>query len=123
MKEDYQSLPHEFVITSQLNDLPPVGLLAQSLVRCTRIAEVKGANPVQAWILSGFLIATANVTSITAMSFFYLLFLTAIWKYGSFEKLIFFLADCNWGLKGKMDCKLISIWNRIPHIDCKLADD
>lgn len=47
MKEDFWSLAHEFVITSQPNDLLPVGLLAQLLVRCTRIAEVKSANPVQ----------------------------------------------------------------------------
>ena len=37
-------------ITNQFNDrdLPPVGLLAQLVERCTGIAEVKGSNPVQA---------------------------------------------------------------------------
>ena len=35
-------------ITHQLNDLLPVGLLVQLVVRCTGIAEVKGLNPVQA---------------------------------------------------------------------------
>ena len=37
-------------ITNQFNDLLPVGLLAQLVERCTGIAEVKGSNPVQAWI-------------------------------------------------------------------------
>ena len=37
-------------ITHQLNDLLPVGLLVQLVVRCTGIAEVKGLNPVQARI-------------------------------------------------------------------------
>ena len=34
-----------------------------------RIAEVKGSNPVQAWVFSGFLFATAKVAYITAMIF------------------------------------------------------
>ena len=47
---------HNFIIilsrfiTHQLNDLLPVGLLVQLVARCTGIAEVKGLNPVQAWI-------------------------------------------------------------------------
>ena len=36
--------------TNQFNDLLPVGLLPQSIKYCTGIAEVKGSNPVQAWI-------------------------------------------------------------------------
>ena len=38
-------------ITSQFNDLLPVGFLPQLVERCTGITEVKGSNPVQAWIL------------------------------------------------------------------------
>ena len=57
-------------ITNQHNDQLPVGLLAQLLERCTGIAQVKGSNPVQDWIFSGFLFATAKVASITAMIFF-----------------------------------------------------
>ena len=34
-------------------------------------AEVKGSNPVQAWIFPGFLLASAKVASITAMIFFH----------------------------------------------------
>ena len=37
-------------MTNQFNDPLPVGLLAQLVERCTGIAEVKGSNPVQAWI-------------------------------------------------------------------------
>ena len=37
-------------ITHQLNDLLPVGLLAELVERCNGIAEVKGSNHVQAWI-------------------------------------------------------------------------
>ena len=59
-------------ITNQFNDLFPVGLLAQLVERCTGMAEVKGSNPVQAWIFPGFLFATAKVASITAMIFFHL---------------------------------------------------
>ena len=47
-------------ITNQFNDLLPVGLLAHLVERCTGIAEIKGSNPVQAWIFSGFLFATAK---------------------------------------------------------------
>ena len=57
-------------ITNQHNDQLPVGLLAQLLERCTGIAQVKGSNPVQDWIFSGFLFAPAKVASITAMIFF-----------------------------------------------------
>ena len=35
-------------ITNQLNDLLPVGLLAQLVECCTDITEVRGLNPVQA---------------------------------------------------------------------------
>ena len=47
-------------ITNQFNDLLPVGLLAQLVEHCTGITEVKGSNPLQAWIFSGFLFATAK---------------------------------------------------------------
>ena len=41
-------------ITNQFNDLLPVGLL-EWLVECrTGIAEVKGSNPIQAWIFFMF---------------------------------------------------------------------
>ena len=67
----YSSSSFHGFITNQFNDLLPVGLLAQLVERCTGIAEVKGSNPVQAWkFFSGFLFATAEVTSITAMVFF-----------------------------------------------------
>ena len=59
-------------MTNQFKDLLPVGLLAQLVERCTGMAEVKGSNPVQAWIFPGFLFATAKVASITAMIFFHL---------------------------------------------------
>ena len=36
--------------TNQFNNLLPVGLLVQLVERCSGIAEVKGSNPVQAWI-------------------------------------------------------------------------
>ena len=44
------SLSFHVFITNQLNDLLPVGLLVQLVARGTGIAEVKGSNPVQAWI-------------------------------------------------------------------------
>ena len=37
-------------ICTQFIDQLPVGLLAQSVERCTGIAEVMGSNPVRAWI-------------------------------------------------------------------------
>ena len=46
--------------------------------RCTDIAEVKGANPVQAWIFSGFLTATAKVAFITAMIFFHIIVVAVV---------------------------------------------
>ena len=42
-------------ITNQFNDLLPFVLLAYVVERCTGIAEVKGSNPVQAWIFLSFL--------------------------------------------------------------------
>ena len=60
-------------ITNQFNYLLPVGSLAWLVERCTGIAEVKGSNPVQAWIFSGFLFATAKVASITAMISFHII--------------------------------------------------
>ena len=47
----------------------PSWLLAQLVERCPGFAEVKGSNPVQPRILSGFLFETAKVTSITALIF------------------------------------------------------
>ena len=41
---------------------------------CTSIVEVKGSNPIQARIFSGFLFTTAKVASFTAMIYFYLLY-------------------------------------------------
>ena len=55
---------HRF-ITSQFNDLLPVGLLAELVERRAGIAEVKGSNLVQA--RSGFLVATVKVAYKTAM--------------------------------------------------------
>ena len=40
---------HRF-ITNQFNDMLSVGLLASLVECCTGIAEVKGSNPIQAWI-------------------------------------------------------------------------
>ena len=37
-------------ITNSQYDQLPVGLIAQLVKNCTRIAEVMGLNPVQAWI-------------------------------------------------------------------------
>ena len=56
-----------------LKKLLPVGLLAQLVKCCTGIVEVKGSNPVQTWIFSGFLFETAKVVSITAMIFFHII--------------------------------------------------
>ena len=64
--------------TNQFNNLLPVGLLAQLVERCTGIAEVKGSNPVQAWILSGLLFAAAKVASVTAMIFFHIILHPAV---------------------------------------------
>ena len=50
------------VIWNQLS----VSLLAQSVERCTGIAEVMGWNPVQAWIFSSLIFTTAQVVQITA---------------------------------------------------------
>ena len=61
------------ILSRVYNDLLPVGLLAQLVERCTGIVEVKGSNPVQAWLFSGFLFATAKVASITAMIFFHII--------------------------------------------------
>ena len=58
-------------ITNQFNDLE----------RCTGIAEIRGSNPVQAWIFSGFLFATSKVASITAMIFFPSILHTAVLIY------------------------------------------
>ena len=45
----------------------PVGLLAQLAEHCIGIAEVKGSNPVQAWMFfSGLIFTTAQVEQITA---------------------------------------------------------
>ena len=56
----------------------PSWLVAQFIERCTGIAEVKGSNPVQAWIFSGFLFATAKVASITATIFFHIILLQTV---------------------------------------------
>ena len=56
-----------------LKKLLPVGLLAQLVKCCTGIVEVKGSNPVQTWIFSGFLFEAAKVVSITAMIFFHII--------------------------------------------------
>ena len=53
----------ETTLLRSTNEQLPAGVLAQLVERCTGIAEVKGSNPVQAWILSGFLFATAKVAS------------------------------------------------------------
>ena len=50
----------------------PSWLLAQLVERCPGFAEVKGSNPVQPRILSGFLFETAKGTSITALIFVFL---------------------------------------------------
>ena len=44
----------------------------------TVIAEVKSSNPVQAWIFSGFLFATAKVASIATMIFFHIILHPAV---------------------------------------------
>ena len=58
-----------------VNDLLPVGLLAQLVKRCTGIAEVKDSNPVQASeiFFLGFLFATKKVGYVTAMIFFHII--------------------------------------------------
>ena len=69
-------------ITSQLNDLLPVGLLAQYTVEHCTGSKVKGWNPVQACIFfSGSLFATAEVASITVMISFHLILDPAVHLY------------------------------------------
>ena len=58
--------------TNQFNDLLPVGLLAQLVERCTSIIEVKSSNSVQ-FFFSGFLLAAAEVASITAMIYLHII--------------------------------------------------
>ena len=67
--------------TNQFNNLLSVGLLVQLVERCTGIAEVKGSNPVQAWILSGLLFAAAKVASITGMIFLHIILHPAVLIY------------------------------------------
>ena len=43
-----QSLFITWMVWTQLNHQPPVGLLAQLVERCTGIVEVMGSNPVGA---------------------------------------------------------------------------
>ena len=65
MKEDHHSYRCNFAVAKRKPEknsvscgirtvdhcgLLPVGLLAQLIERCTGITEVKGLNPVQAWI-------------------------------------------------------------------------
>ena len=57
-------------ITNKFNNLFPVGLVEH----CTGIAEVKGSNPVQAWIFFCLLFTNAKVVSITTMIYFHLHF-------------------------------------------------
>ena len=82
-------------LTNQFIDLLPACLLAQLVERCIGIAVVKGWNPVQAWIFSDFLFATAKVASITAMIFFHtiwrLLVISTIFaRYAIFAKIAIF---------------------------------
>ena len=65
-------------ITNQLNDLLSVYLSAQLVESCTGIAEIKGSNPLQHCIFSGFFLATAKIASITAMIFFHFIFHPAL---------------------------------------------
>ena len=61
-------------ITNLFNGLLPAGLLVQLVERCTRIAEVKGSNPVQARkFFSRLLFATSKIASITAIIFFHII--------------------------------------------------
>ena len=48
---------------------------------CTGIAEVKGSNPVQAWIFSSFLLVTAKIAYITAMIFLHIILHSAVHIY------------------------------------------
>ena len=47
----------------------PVGFLTQEVERCTGIAGVTGATPVQAFIFLEFLIAVAKIASTTVIMF------------------------------------------------------
>ena len=58
----------------------PIKLTSQ-LGAGPRIAEVKGSNPVQAWVFSRFLFATAKVTYITTMTFLHIILHSAVHIY------------------------------------------
>ena len=63
------------VYNEQIQQPVPSWLVSSILVEhCTGIAEVKGLNPVQAWIFLCLLFTNAKVVSITTMIYFYLHF-------------------------------------------------
>ena len=63
------------VYNEQIQQPVPSWLVSSILVEhCTGIAEVKGLNPVQAWIFFCLLFTNAKVVSITTMIYFYLHF-------------------------------------------------
>ena len=62
---------HGYITNSQYDQLP-VGLIAQLVEHCTGIAEVKGSNPVQAWIFFRLSFRSCLSCVVTARVFFYL---------------------------------------------------
>ena len=82
--------------TNQFNDLLPIVLLALLVERCIGIAEVKGSNPVQAWIFSDFLFTTTKVASITAMIIFHLIFISVFSLQAHYIRGLLVSADGTW---------------------------
>ena len=65
-------------IRNQVNHLLLVHLSAQLVECCARITKLKGSNPLQVCIFSGFPLATAKIASITVMIFFHLILHNAV---------------------------------------------
>ena len=61
----------------------PVGLLTQEVERCTGIAGVTGATPVQAFIFLKFLFAVAKIASTTSS--------TTVIKFFTFKNCLFYI--------------------------------
>ena len=61
----------------------PVGLLTQEVERCTGIARVTGATPVQAFIFLKFLFAVAKIAPTTSS--------TTVIKFFTFKNCLFYI--------------------------------
>lgn len=69
--------------TMTAKQMLPVGLLTQEVERCTGIAGVTGATPVQAFIFLKFLFAVAKIASTTSS--------TTVMKFFTFKSCLFYI--------------------------------